>query len=157
MNNSATGSRLRQRFANAGLSSEPQTHSETSLPSQEKLSQNQSKASIESYTYPNIIPLNFGVKFSPPKLGLSYFIVGQIEQQSLIYEIPLKEFLNLDAESVTAKIFELHRNFLNPKYIKRNQVKRLVEKVLATCGPKNKENSSMNKSREVPKIEIEKT
>jgi hypothetical protein len=57
----------------------------------------------------------------------------------------LKDFLALDAETVTNKIFELHKNFLNPKYIKRNQVKRLVEKVLAVCGEKQtgKENSDL--------------
>jgi hypothetical protein len=89
-------SRLRQRFANAGLSSDPQTHSEISLPSHgtDKLSQNQSKTSINSaHVYPNIVPLNFGVKFSPPKIGLSYFLVGQTDQQSLLYEIHMKEYL----------------------------------------------------------------
>jgi hypothetical protein len=80
MSGTATGnSRLRQRFANAGLSSDVQTHSELSLPSHgtDKLSVNNSKTSLDSkHVYPNIIPVNFGVKFSPPKLGLSYFVVG---------------------------------------------------------------------------------
>jgi hypothetical protein len=82
-------------------------------------------------------------------LGLSYFVVGQTDQQSLIYEIMLKDFLTMDAETVTTKLFELHKQFLNPKYIKRMQVKRLVEKVLSVCG--GKENSDLrNKKAEVP-------
>lgn len=75
-------SRLRQRFANAGLSADVNTNSEMSLPSHgtDKLSANQSKTSIDSrHVYPNIVPINFGVKFSPPKIGLSYFIVGQTD------------------------------------------------------------------------------
>lgn len=137
----AGNSRLRQRFANAGLNSEQQTNSDLSLPSYggDKLSQNYSKTSIDSLkaVYPNIVPLNFGVKFSPPKLGLSYFIVGQTESQSLLYEIMLKEFLTMDSETITAKLFEIHKDYLNPRYIKRNQVKRLVDKVLSVCGEKH--------------------
>lgn len=143
-------SRLRQRFANTGLATDPNTASDISLPSHgtDKLSQNHSKQSLDS-TYPNIVPVNFGVKFSPPKLGLSYFVVGQTDQQSLIYEIMLKDFLTMDAETVTTKLFELHKQFLNPKYIKRMQVKRLVEKVLSVCG--GKENSDLrNKKAEMP-------
>jgi hypothetical protein len=76
----------------------------------DKLSANFSKTSIEglNHTYPNIVPLNFGVKFAPPKLGLSYFIVGQTETQSLLYEIMLKDFLSMDAETITSKLFEIH-------------------------------------------------
>lgn len=70
--------------------------------------------------YPNIIPVNFGVKFSPPKLGLSYFVVGQTDQVTLKYEIHMDEYLTMDAETVTATLFDIHKDFLNPKYIKRN-------------------------------------
>jgi hypothetical protein len=72
-------SRLRQRFANAGLAIDAATDSNISLPSHgtDKLSANQSKTSLDSRAvWPNIIPLNFGVKFSPPKIGMSYFIQG---------------------------------------------------------------------------------
>lgn len=55
----------------------------------------------------------------------------------------------MDAETVTSKLFELHKQFLDPKYIKRIQVKRLVEKVLSVCG--GKENTDLrNKKVEVP-------
>ena len=69
----------------------------------------------------------------------------------------LKDFLSMDAEVLTNKLFELHADYLNPKYIARRQVKRLVEKVLAKCGTKkreeqahssladDKENSSQNR------------
>jgi hypothetical protein len=99
--------------------------------------------------YPNIIPVNFGVKFSPPKLGLSYFVVGQTDQVTLKYEIHMDEYLTMDAETVTATLFEIHKDFLNPKYIKRNQVKKLVEKVLSVCGKKQvgKENSDVRNKK----------
>lgn len=55
----------------------------------------------------------------------------------------------MDAETVTSKLFELHKQFLDPKYIKRIQVKRLIEKVLSVCG--GKENTDLrNKKVEVP-------
>ena len=60
----------------------------------------------------------------------------------------------MDSETVTSKLFEKHSDYLNPKYISKRQVKRLVEKVLAKCGTKresssvvvldDKENSSNN-------------
>ena len=57
----------------------------------------------------------------------------------------------MDAESITTKLFEIHRQFLNPKYIKQVQVKRLVEKVLSVCG--GKENSDLrNKAKDVPPV-----
>lgn len=118
-------SRLRQRFANAGLATDAATDSNISLPSHgtDKLSANHSKTSLDSKAvWPNIIPVNFGVKFAPPKIGMSYFIHGQTEQQSLLYEIYLKDFLSMDAETATSRLFELHKDFLNPKYIKRGQV-----------------------------------
>ena len=40
-----------------------------------------------------IIPVNFGVKFQPPKLGLEYHLPGQPQIQH-IYEIPLNAYLN---------------------------------------------------------------
>ena len=64
----------------------------------------------------------------------------------------------MDAEAATNKLFELHADYLNPKYIAKRQVKRLVEKVLARCGIKkrdsvapsslaeDKENSSHNRA-----------
>ena len=61
-----------------------------------------------------------------------------------------REFLALDAETVTDKLFDIHRDFLNPKYIKRTQVKRMVEKVLSVCGKKDKENK--DKTNKLPEI-----
>jgi len=40
-----------------------------------------------------IIPVNFGVKFQPPKLGLEYHMPNQ-PQFPLTYEIPLSDLLN---------------------------------------------------------------
>jgi hypothetical protein len=63
----------------------------------------------------------------------------------------LKDFLTMDAESIVTRLFEIHRQFLNPKYIKRVQVKRLVEKVLSVCG--GKENSDLrNKAKDAPPV-----
>jgi len=59
----------------------------------------------------------------------------------------------MDAESIVTKLFEIHRQFLNPKYIKKVQVKRLVEKVLSVCG--GKENSDIrNKAKDAQAVTI---
>ena len=39
-----------------------------------------------------IIPVNLGVKYSPPKIGLEYHLPQQPEIQ-LIYEVPLVSFV----------------------------------------------------------------
>ena len=55
----------------------------------------------------------------------------------------------MDSESVTEHLFEIHKDYLNPKYIKRQQIKRLVEKVLSVCGVKDKENSDIRNSKAI--------
>lgn len=50
---------------------------------------------------------------------------------------------------MTDKLFDTHRDFLHPKYIKKAQVKRMVEKVLSVCGIKDKENKDKGNKPEL--------
>ena len=79
-----------------------------------------------------IIPVNFGVKFHPPKLGLEYHMPNQ-PQIPLTYEIPLQNLLSkqLSVEQIVDQIFELHSYYVHPRVISRKQVTNLIERVLA--------------------------
>jgi hypothetical protein len=79
-----------------------------------------------------IIPVNLGVKYSPPKLGLEYHMPGQPEMQ-YIYEIPLVQFVNqrLPSYQITSMLFSDHRMYLHPRVIAESQIMRLIDKVLA--------------------------
>ncbi len=89
-----------------------------------------------------IIPVNFGVKFQPPKLGLEYHLPGQPQIQH-IFEIPLHTYLNqgLNADQVVSQIFVDHMYYIHPRVIGKQQLKRLIERVFAKLiKPASKEN-----------------
>ena len=64
-----------------------------------------------------VVPINFGLKFKPPKLGLQYHLKNQ-PQEHFVHEIPLS-FINgtSNADSITRDLFEKHQAYLNPKVI----------------------------------------
>ena len=104
-----------------------------------------------------VCPVSFGIKFSPPKLGLQYHLPGRPEEQ-LLYEVILTPFINkgLDCEAIVNQLFESHKEYINSRVIAKQQVRRLVDRVLQRLSPKhqrlqsdqNKENSpSLNNSQ----------
>ena len=84
-----------------------------------------------------VCPVSFGIKFSPPKLGLQYHLPGKPEEQ-LLYEVILTPFINkgLDCEGIVQQLFDSHKEYINSKVIARHQVKRLVDRVLLRLSPK---------------------
>jgi hypothetical protein len=64
-----------------------------------------------------IIPLNFGLKYRPPKIGLEYHIKDQ-PQAHFVHEISLSFVTKYsDIDDVTDELFERHNEFLNPRVI----------------------------------------
>ncbi len=70
-----------------------------------------------------IIPINFGIKYKPAKLGLQYTMVKT--KVDLVYEIPLQPFVNTHVnnpqttEEYVEQLFELHHDVLSKKVISR--------------------------------------
>ena len=97
-----------------------------------------------------IIPVNLGVKYSPPKLGLEYHMPNQPEVQ-FIYEIPLVQFVDsrLDSDKITSIIFKEHGQYLHPRVIGHDQVLRLVDKVLSRQRVINERESSSKANRKI--------
>jgi len=84
-----------------------------------------------------IVPVNFGIKFKPPKLGLQYHLQGRPDQQ-LVYEIPLLPFVTPEGlekmpsvDAIVDHLFETHSAVITPRVIARRQIFRLVERVIA--------------------------
>jgi len=102
---------------------------------------------LSRYASVNVVPINFGLKYSPPKIGLEYILASHPDN-ILVYEIPLSAYVapgaSYDIESAVKSIFELHKSHVNPKVVSFRQVARLVERVFARCQRTegNKENSS---------------
>ena len=89
------------------------------------------------------------MKYHPAKLGLEYQLES-LPGQQCIYEVTLTKYIEqgMSAGQIVDLLFDLHRDFINPKVIARRQVTRLVERVLNRVAPdlilarnENKENT----------------
>lgn len=67
-----------------------------------------------------VIPINFGVKYKPAKLGLEYKI-AELPDQICIYEVTLTSYIEqgMNTTQIVDLLFELHCEFINPKVIAR--------------------------------------
>ena len=98
-----------------------------------------------------VVPINFGVKYKPAKLGLEYKL-EQLPDQLCIYEVTLTSYIEqgMNTSQIVDLIFDLHREFINPKVIARRQVTRLIDRLLNKVAPdlilnrrnENKENEA---------------
>ena len=93
-----------------------------------------------------IIPVNFGLKYKPPKLGMQYHIINQ-PAAHFVHEISLSFVTKYsDIDDVTDELFARNNEFLNPRVISHNQVRRLVERLIShlrqTDAAANKENKT---------------
>jgi hypothetical protein len=101
------------------------------------------------HDYPlQIIPLNFGIKFKPPKIGLEYMMIGQPALQ-LKYEIALGLYLDnkaLTTDAIVDRIFSEHKDYLHTRVVAQEQVRKLIERVKARLGAQteHKENKQSN-------------
>lgn len=67
-----------------------------------------------------IVPINFGLKYKPPKLGVEYYLKNQ-PSAHFVHEIPLSfvsKFSNI--ESVTKELIEKNNFYLNPNVVSQN-------------------------------------
>lgn len=87
-----------------------------------------------------VVPVNIGLKYKPPKLGVQYHMKDQ-PNAHFVHEIPLS-FVQRDSnlDLLTKDIFEKHRQFLNPKVVPQTQIRRLLEKFVTTLYGHNIEN-----------------
>lgn len=122
-----------------------------------------SHASIKTFTAlppgATVIPMNFGVKFRPAKLGLEYKM-DCVPDQLCIYEVTLTSYIEqgMGTSSIVDLIFELHSDFINPKIIARRQVTRLIDRLIARVGAElianrkyeDKENAASNAAAATP-------
>ena len=64
-----------------------------------------------------VVPVNFGLKYKPPKLGVEYYIRDQ-PNMHFVHEIPLSFVTKqTNVDLVTSDMFEKHKNYLNPKVV----------------------------------------
>jgi hypothetical protein len=92
-----------------------------------------------------VIPVNFGLKYKPPKLGIQYYLKDQ-PTTHFVHEICLSfvtKFTNI--EIVTKEVIEKNKFYLNPKVVSANQVRRLIDRLIKTLNNsayvEDKENS----------------
>ncbi len=64
-----------------------------------------------------VIPVNFGLKYKPPKLGIQYYL-KESPSTHFVHEIPLS-FVNkgTNVDEVTKEIVEKNKFYLNPKVV----------------------------------------
>lgn len=90
----------------------------------------------------HIIPLNFGLKYKPAKLGVEYHIKDQ-PLAHFCHDISLSFITKFsDTDDVTDELFEKNPLYLNPKVVSHHQVRRLVDRLIKALGSHgNKENA----------------
>ena len=83
-----------------------------------------------------VVPVNFGIKFKPPKLGLQYHLPDN-PINNYVYEVNLSHFIakSMNSDIITNYLFQTHQDYINPRIIARRQVYRLVDKVLTKVAP----------------------
>jgi len=76
-----------------------------------------------------IVPVNFGLKYRPPKLGVEYHMPNE-PGAHFVHEINL-EFIEAssDIESMAVRLAKEHQQYLNPKLVSQNQLTRLLKKI----------------------------
>lgn len=69
-------------------------------------------------------------------MGLEYKI-DSLPDQLCIYEVTLTPYIEqgMNTTMIVDLIFDLHREFINPKVIARRQVTRLVDRLLTKVAP----------------------
>lgn len=78
-----------------------------------------------------IIPVNFGLKYRPPKLGVQYQIAGGSASGTFVHEISLSFITSQsDIDLTTKELIEKNQTYLNCKLVNASQVKRLVERLV---------------------------
>ena len=95
-----------------------------------------------------VVPINFGLKYKPPKLGVQYHIKDQ-PTSHFVHEIPLSFVTkNSNVESVVKEIIEKNKFYLNPKIVSSGQVRRLVERLVKNLQQvEDKENSQIHNNK----------
>lgn len=64
-----------------------------------------------------VVPVNFGLKYKPPKLGVEYYMKDQPGQR-FVHEIPLSCVnKGTNVEVLTQDMFSQHKMYLNPKVV----------------------------------------
>ena len=90
-----------------------------------------------------IVLLNFGLKYKPPKLGIQYHMRGN-PTATFLHEISLahvSKTTNLD--NLVKDLLESNHQYLNPKVVSTKQLMRLCERLvknLPTTQVEEKEN-----------------
>jgi hypothetical protein len=64
-----------------------------------------------------VVPVNFGLKYKPPKLGIQYYVKDQ-PNAHFVHEIPLS-FVNAqtNTDQLTKEMFLNHSLYLNSKIV----------------------------------------
>ena len=90
-----------------------------------------------------VVPVNFGLKYKPPKLGVEYYL-KESPATHFVHEIPLAfvtQSANVDA--LTKEIIEKNKFYLNPKVVSAAQVRRLVDRLVKQLASReDKENAN---------------
>ena len=91
-----------------------------------------------------VVPVNFGLKYRPPKLGVQYYIKNQPDA-FFVHDIPLSFVTpTSNVDQLTKQLFEQHNFYLNPKVVPQRQIKRLLDKLLKNLSAVDKENSQLD-------------
>lgn len=76
-----------------------------------------------------IVPVNFGIKYRPAKLGIQYHMPND-PNAHFVHEIPL-DFIEAGSniDEVGNTLFKEHSQYLNAKVVSQNQILRLLKKL----------------------------
>lgn len=90
----------------------------------------------------DIVPVNFGLKYKPAKLGVEYHIKDQ-PLAHFVHDIPLSFITKYsDTDDVTDDLFDKNPLYLNPRVVSHHQVRRLVDRLIKALGSQqDKENA----------------
>lgn len=106
-----------------------------------------------------VVPVNFGLKYNPPKMGIQYH-VGANTQATFVQEINLAHLTHeLNLDKIADDLFSSYAQFLNPKLVSRKQILRLLSRLKANlkAPSENKENIARANKEEMKAPEPQRT
>ena len=84
---------------------------------------------------PEIHPLNFALRYTPPTLVMHYYI-GKDTSQEFVHTVNLRIEKSTTADKIVKELINKEAAYFNPKIVPTEQLKRLVQKVIDNKGKK---------------------
>ncbi len=77
-----------------------------------------------------LVPENFCIKYDPPTFGILYHLTSD-STLKFLHHIKLNLEKSTDPKDISRHLFKSEKVYLNPTYVKEEQVESLIQKIIS--------------------------